>query len=296
MPVELEILTGPETGRRIGVAPGAPLTVGWGPDADLAVPRDPYMNPVHAAFEWDGAALRVRDLATEHGTFVNNAAVREVELREGDRVQMGQTLVQVRAGDGADDVEPGHPPYLLAERPVFDDRLQHVAWFLRQHPYDLFAIIDAARDEEVLAFLQGATEEFVSLYEGWQGESLADVAPYLVRVPREGTFLEELLQRGWSKSWGVFVTSEVPFKALRQHLRYFLRVQDEDGNRMLFRFYDPRVLRAYLPTCTPYETQTFFGPIEAFVFEGRRGEFAIHVSPTVDGPSVFSEALPEPMP
>lgn len=36
---------------------------------------------------------------------------------------------------------------------------------------------------------------------------------------------------------------------------------------MLFRYYDPRVLRVFLPTCNKEELTNFFGPIQAFVLE-----------------------------
>ena len=42
---------------------------------------------------------------------------------------------------------------------------------------------------------------------------------------------------------------------------------DERGVRMLFRFYDPRVLRTYLPTCVSDELNQVFGPVEYFVTE-----------------------------
>jgi hypothetical protein len=54
---------------------------------------------------------------------------------------------------------------------------------------------------------------------------------------------------------------------VRAHLRQFLLVQDERGNQQYFRFYDPRVLRVYLPTCDAAETQQFFGPIDRFIVE-----------------------------
>jgi hypothetical protein len=40
---------------------------------------------------------------------------------------------------------------------------------------------------------------------------------------------------------------------------------------MLFRYYDPRVLRSYLPTCTPEELAQVFGPIHSFVMESAEG-------------------------
>jgi hypothetical protein len=44
-------------------------------------------------------------------------------------------------------------------------------------------------------------------------------------------------------------------------------VRDERGNRLVFRYYDPRVLRVYLPTCTASELRRVFGPIECFWME-----------------------------
>ena len=55
-----------------------------------------------------------------------------------------------------------------------------------------------------------------------------------------------------------------------RHFRQFLRVRDEAGREFFFRFYDPRVLRVYLPTCNSEELRTFFGPVELFSMEGER--------------------------
>jgi hypothetical protein len=55
---------------------------------------------------------------------------------------------------------------------------------------------------------------------------------------------------------------------LRRHFRGFLRVRDESGRRLIFRYYDPRVLRPYLPTCWPKELETVFGPLGCYLMEG----------------------------
>jgi hypothetical protein len=46
-----------------------------------------------------------------------------------------------------------------------------------------------------------------------------------------------------------------------------LMVKTWRGERLLFRYYDPRVLRVYLPTCTSEELKTVFGPIQQFYAE-----------------------------
>ena len=44
-------------------------------------------------------------------------------------------------------------------------------------------------------------------------------------------------------------------------------VLTEDGKTLYFRFYDPRVLRMFLPTCAPEQLAEFFGPVESFYVE-----------------------------
>ena len=50
-------------------------------------------------------------------------------------------------------------------------------------------------------------------------------------------------------------------------MRRFLTVYDHTGKPMYFRYYDPRVLRVFLPTCTPAEQQTMFGPVQSYFAE-----------------------------
>ena len=41
---------------------------------------------------------------------------------------------------------------------------------------------------------------------------------------------------------------------------------------MLFRFYDPRVLRDFLPQCSPEEVTNFFGPVTQFLMADASGQ------------------------
>lgn len=158
-------------------------------------------------------------------------------------------------------------------------RTQRVIERLRAESDGLYAVVDAARDDQVLAALSRSGEKFLSLYEGWQGDGLAEVAPYLVELPRESGFTETLVTEGWGNAWGSFLVTTEDFFSLRRHLRRFLKVIGDDEKRLLFRYYDPRVLRAWLPTCTPDEAQKFFGPITAFITEGRHGTSLRRFSP-----------------
>lgn len=142
-----------------------------------------------------------------------------------------------------------------------------------------FAVLDAARSERVLPSLVASGARQRSLYEGWKAQELAEVAPYLVELPPSSTMWDVLLGEARGGAWGVFARSEASFEDLRRHMRRFLRVQSEQGRRMLFRWYDPRVLRSYLPTCTPAERESFHGPVSAFVVEGEATGSALCFTP-----------------
>jgi hypothetical protein len=65
------------------------------------------------------------------------------------------------------------------------------------------------------------------------------------------------------------MVTEAPFEELRKHLRRFLIVNGEDGEELYFRFYDPRVFRAFLPACVTEEKTSFFGPVTDFLAESQ---------------------------
>lgn len=131
-----------------------------------------------------------------------------------------------------------------------------------------YALLDAARDERIYNAVLRADCEWACLYRGDAAVTMAAVAPYLVRLERESRFTQWLLEEGWGDSWGIYVLAPVPLDALRTHFRRFVFAQLPDGRNVYFRFYDPRVLRVFLPTCSEEESAQLFGPIERFIVEG----------------------------
>jgi hypothetical protein len=147
----------------------------------------------------------------------------------------------------------------------------------------LYALLDASREPSVLKVILESKEEHQSLFEGAQGAQLAHFAPYLVRVPGKSPLLNTLAEQAWSKSWGVFVTSDLPLKELRTHFRHYLNVKLPDGQQVYFRYYDPRVLRLFLPTCLPEEANQFFGPVKHFFMEAEDPKLALHFTRSPKG-------------
>jgi len=168
---------------------------------------------------------------------------------------------------------------------------QTVAYLLRSAEGTLYALLDAARDGRIARLLDQSPEEHASLYEGPQGEELAEVAPYLVRLEPHSPLLAELLRRGWGNAWGLYLFSEEPFRLVRRHFRHFLKVRTEEGRELYFRFYDPRVLRVFLPTCRPDEVLQLFGPVTRFVVEGTDASKALIFSASPAGLHVEERSL-----
>jgi hypothetical protein len=131
----------------------------------------------------------------------------------------------------------------------------------------VYTILDTARDDRIYDSILSCGLESSCLYSGNIPEDLARVAPYLVRLEKEHPFTESIIEMGWGKSWGIFLCANAGISDLRKHFRSFLTVETEEGTRMVFRYYDPRVFRIYLPTCRLNELKTVFGPVRNFILE-----------------------------
>jgi hypothetical protein len=203
-----------------------------------------------------------RTLRHHHGTVVGNQDL-VIKLNQKELIE-GDDHLHVKASTPSRSEAPPDPALLAAAaraREILAPRLGR-----------LYAVLDAARDERILELCRESVDQSKSLYEGVKGEALADAAPYLVALEPGSGLLDRLLE-GWGRSFGVFAVSERPFKAVRRHLRRFLLVEDDEtGGRMYFRFYDPRVLREFMPLATPRQRDDLFGEIDAFFAEGEGGE------------------------
>lgn len=133
----------------------------------------------------------------------------------------------------------------------------------------LYAVVDAAKDYRLaIASRDILGEPLRPLFK--KAPTFMDrVGPYVARIQCTNRYPEYM--RLWADRLGdnagfFFLTSAWP-KSVRDHLRKLFKVYDEEGHMYYFRFYDPRVLRAYLPTCTAKECREFFGPIRSLHVE-----------------------------
>ena len=114
--------------------------------------------------------------------------------------------------------------------------------------------------------------ENACLFRGELDPELAQTAPYLALLPEQSPFAKLMFDQGIGNHWGILAQSKDDFRTLRMHFRKFLMVWDSDGKPLHFRYYDPRVLRVYLPTCNTDELAAVFGPVSAYFAEGETSD------------------------
>ena len=151
---------------------------------------------------------------------------------------------------------------------------------LSSQPSSLMALVDAVHDRKLLDLIASSQNAFHSLYRSQQN---AAIAPYLVALPPHSDLLTQMVQKGWGRGWGVYLTSSVSLLDLREFFRTSLMVTMPDGMELFSRFYDPRFFRGFLETCSPAEAERFFGPITSYFMEDKRTEILLQFSRGTSG-------------
>lgn len=107
-----------------------------------------------------------------------------------------------------------------------------------------------------------------SLYLNTEEVDLADVGPFLVDLMGNKKVVNWLEKEGYGKSWGIYINSNSEFEDIVKHLQGILIVEDDGGHKNYFRYYDPRVMKIFLPTCDANQLKYLFGSvINAYIVE-----------------------------
>ncbi|MDJ0835834.1 MAG: DUF4123 domain-containing protein [Acidobacteriota bacterium] len=103
------------------------------------------------------------------------------------------------------------------------------------------------------------------LFRGSLGETLRDVAPYLIDLKAQTTFARWFLGPGNGLQYGLAFESPAGLDELNAHFRHLLLAGVFPlGPALHFRFYDARVWPAWLPNCPPDRLRAMFGPVDRF--------------------------------
>lgn len=83
------------TDRVILLVPGQTITAGRTPQCELQL-DDPSVSRRHCTIAFEGGALRVTDLHSANGTFVDDRPITEAIARSGDVIRLGTAVLEVR--------------------------------------------------------------------------------------------------------------------------------------------------------------------------------------------------------
>ena len=131
----------------------------------------------------------------------------------------------------------------------------------------LFAVLDGASVPDLPQRLYEMKPANHCLFGDDPEPDMLYAAPFVVHLDPENKFTDFVLSEGFGKHWGVFLHTVHSFNEMRGHLGALVNVYDEEARPLLFRYYDPRVMNRFLPTCNAGELKTFFGKIDTFFAE-----------------------------
>ena len=131
----------------------------------------------------------------------------------------------------------------------------------------LYAILDGVMVPGLPDRLYRSALTYECLLAGDLTPAMVHAAPYFVYLPPDNDLADWILTNGFGKNWGIFAHSQSSVVDVRTHLRNLLTAYTEDGNPMMFRYYDPRILRTFLPTCNGGQLKALFGKVDAFFSE-----------------------------
>lgn len=144
----------------------------------------------------------------------------------------------------------------------------------------VYAVLDGARNLETLDMLEDSDSPFLCVYTGRLDPEVAVTAPYLVELSEDSELFDILFDEGWGDARGIFLRSDQRLRSVRRHLRMLTYAEMPDGEMVLFRFYDPRALRTFMPVATEEQKDGMFGGIiDSFILENEVGDGFVTYDP-----------------
>jgi len=157
----------------------------------------------------------------------------------------------------------------------------------------VYAFLGGSRDKQIEKIIRLGSLKNHCLIDGKLSYEMAVAAPYMVRLEKDHPQTIEILKKGWGNSWGIFAITHPPATLIniRQNCKKMAMVQLPNDKRAYFRYYDPRVMRTYLPSCTRSEADKVFGHISEYVMEGEEPGTIHRFTRTEDGVVDIAERL-----
>ncbi len=148
-----------------------------------------------------------------------------------------------------------------------------------------YALIDAAKMEELTTQLLIDEPNYRMLFEGNDAIELEEVAPYLVALHPHDAFSSWVIEEVYGNDGAIFMHSRHDIDTLATHFRKYLYVtreipHPETGKPVIqegvLAFYDPRVLPEWLESAKAETKTAFLSPLEMLYYEDAYDKTRLH--------------------
>jgi len=149
----------------------------------------------------------------------------------------------------------------------------------------VYAIIDAAKIEELTTNLLIYEPNHRMLFEGQDAVELEEVAPYIVELHEDDFFSQWVMEKVYGNDGGIFLQSRYDINTLANHFKSFLHVSreiahPETGQLVIqegvLAYYDPRVLSEWLESVDVEQKKSFLMMSEALFYEDMVDRLLLH--------------------
>jgi hypothetical protein len=93
-PLALRFISGKYQGGEFPMVPSKEIVVGRSSDLDMVLVEE-MVSRKHARIAYENDAVVIEDLGSTNGTFVNGEKIKRAQLKEGDRVLIGTSILKV---------------------------------------------------------------------------------------------------------------------------------------------------------------------------------------------------------
>src|SRR4051812_19082143 len=95
----LRFISGKYQGGEFPLRPNREIIIGRSSDLDMVLVED-MVSRKHAKITTDNHVVTIQDLGSTNGTFVNGEKVRKADLKDGDRILIGTSIIKIVFVDG----------------------------------------------------------------------------------------------------------------------------------------------------------------------------------------------------
>ena len=143
-----------------------------------------------------------------------------------------------------------------------------------------YGVLDLARAPHLYEHVARLEPEAAEcLFAGRLAPEVRRASPFLVELEPADPLSKLWRGQGWGGAWGILLSSRQGLPVVRRRLRHFTMAKLPDGSGpMLFRFWDPRVLRTYLPLAEHNALADWFKDIDLYILETEDGKGSIRYS------------------